>query len=674
MQGQDELSQFFLGSNSGGRLSWSAAYWGVEYPGEIITARQWDPAWGNQLPPGTYFRLVLLAEPQRAPMRLGDPRIAVCVPHAPGHQEGSRRQLHQVREAKAVYRAGPDRGLQDLLGPLEAQEHHLLGEVLHQQAADFSAGRIVGVKELRLDPKAVFNSPVPREWADTLARALLSHAYPRALVDLSSCPRPLASGDVAQLFDALFAPVPTSQAQETLACYGPGLGLTLPEFAGCLPLQLVTKEFTRARASGLPLPAKPLIDTLANDGLPPPLPTLYLMAFVARNSPPVELGLRQGHHLQTRDGKPFPGDRLTWDLLSELAWAEDSGEAMETLRSPSQPSWRTVLPYARLVNPGLLMDPSPAEEEAQQGLLMESLQNLGRGTARAREALHRLEVALSQPSPSELLTSLDRLKAITGAQDASAFCQGCRTVFAGLHELRQALRAYQATYELALVGDEIIDAYVYLDAIHPGPGHRQVALDRDLLLAQLNLAALAASPGLWPGIRAQVAQFISSHRERYMQHHTAHHGEAADLHTRLQEAAASIEALGLLNTIPELGRPLGTDLPQRHKELTERVKPCPVQEAELPLAFSPVCLACSLSLSEQVPRQEVETHLAALRQALQARSRRLTSRAMQAVLRQPGTELVDRLIKLAQVSDLSALAKVLDREVVEFLRSFLHQP
>jgi len=57
--------------------------------------------------------------------------------------------------------------------------------------------------------------------------------------------------------------------------------------------------------------------------------------------------------------------------------------------------------------------------------------------------------------------------------------------------------------------------------------------------------------------------------------------------------------------------------------------------------------------------------------ALREYNRRLGSHSVQAVLVQPSREQLDRYIDLLRVADPSALATVLDDEVVAFLRQFL---
>jgi len=58
----------------------------------------------------------------------------------------------------------------------------------------------------------------------------------------------------------------------------------------------------------------------------------------------------------------------------------------------------------------------------------------------------------------------------------------------------------------------------------------------------------------------------------------ATHQASEDLRAWLGDVDCRLHALVLLNTITELGEPVGEDLAERHTRLQERLRPCPVTE------------------------------------------------------------------------------------------------
>ena len=79
---------------------------GLRYPGEVIRAASWSPAWGEPLDQDVYFRIVIINR-RRGTLRprIGDARIAVCFPGAtsPRRRTGFLGELASIRETQAIY-------------------------------------------------------------------------------------------------------------------------------------------------------------------------------------------------------------------------------------------------------------------------------------------------------------------------------------------------------------------------------------------------------------------------------------------------------------------------------------------------------------------------------------------------------------------------------------------
>ena len=91
----------------------------------------------------------------------------------------------------------------------------------------------------------------------------------------------------------------------------------------------------------------------------------------------------------------------------------------------------------------------------------------------------------------------------------------------------------------------------------------------------------------------------------------------------------------------------------------------------MPLDSAPQCQECHLPLSESVPHLEAGLVLKGTESAMREYNRRLSSEGVRRILAQPTKDQLDKLISLGQISDFTALANVLDEEVVDFLRGFM---
>ncbi len=132
-----------------------------------------------------------------------------------------------------------------------------------------------------------------------------------------------------------------------------------------------------------------------------------------------------------------------------------------------------------------------------------------------------------------------------------------------------------------------------------------------------------------------------------------------------------MEAIVRFNAMPELGEPVGVEVPRLFRGVSSAFKQCDVLKDDLQLDQSPRCASCSLTLDHEIPRRDAEVLFGAIEGAMRTYNERLSSHSVRQVLAHPTKEQLDQFINLVQVADLSALANVLDDEVVEFLRRFL---
>ena len=165
----------------------------------------------------------------------------------------------------------------------------------------------------------------------------------------------------------------------------------------------------------------------------------------------------------------------------------------------------------------------------------------------------------------------------------------------------------------------------------------------------------------------------SRYANAYVSHHVRYHQEALELSHRLERLRPQVEALVRFNEMPELGQPVGTEVPQLFKDLSISFSVCPAKEDQLDLEAVPYCEACLLRMDGDVPARDAELLFGATERAMHEYNRRLSSHSVRQILAHPTREQLDQFINLVQVADPSALVNVLEDEVVEFLRQFLRK-
>lgn len=146
----------------------------------------------------------------------------------------------------------------------------------------------------------------------------------------------------------------------------------------------------------------------------------------------------------------------------------------------------------------------------------------------------------------------------------------------------------------------------------------------------------------------------------------------ARLHSRLQGASPHADALRKLNTLTELGPPVGAGALVAFNELVAETAGCPlIMGVEEELASRAVCPACGLRLDEEPPVERVEEILHRIERAIQRQMARLSSAAVQQVLQRSGDARIEQFLKVVQAAQISSLADILDDELVGYLRRFL---
>ena len=655
-------------------------YHGLEYTGEVVSLESWDAACGEPLGGDAYFRIVLLDERgEVAADEVPDSRIVVCIPSRSVSRRGPdvASDLSAIRETQALYLTERGEGANLVRGYLRDQREDLERRLVADEAARYAGGRIVSPTVFPDDLDWIFAGNDPGEWYRRLATALLSWAYPAVPVDPQVLPEPVRSADVPGILRAILA---AAERGSLLERFGPALGLSSPAYPSsfdpreCPVFRDIAEELETRRGI---VPWSEIRIRLAHGlGLTYPLASLFVMAFVRYARPEAVLTLTPGHGVTFWDGRPLRGDMLAGEFLPLVKLPENllSGEIQALQLFPERATWNGALAYTSILCQGLEeAEEGSSEAAGQERELLSNLGKLATDVAGAIEVLDRLSDILPGPGLEETRAALTRLRPVCGASEFRSVYSEARALDGGPRQLLLDVQVPGSVLRLGESLEEIGSLTVYLAGVGSsvsGP----LALDRDVLLAEMSPSELVRSPERWPAIVARFREYHSRYRRTYIVHHERCQVQASDVSAVLDDCRQKLHALSLLNSIGELGGSVGHDLGQRYIDLEPAVKRCPVDTAALDLEASPRCDGCGVLLGELPPTREVSLFSRDLERALGEQSRRLSTVLVHRILQDRADRRLENLLKVVQASDLSALSGVLDHELAVFIQEFLRAP
>ncbi len=644
----------------GQRQPWEIVWRRLPHAGEVIVAdavleRDFEPLTGD-----TSFRIILATRGLKPRARPEDARTVLAVP---------RFRFDPIVE---IQRASGSAATAEAIDSRDSQLRHLVQmeqtsewrAARRRIARAYAEGRIYGHETASLSAAEVFDGDTPEQCTDEIASRLLSTAFPDLPIDSTTFPGTLGPDSIRALYEGLFQ---NNRSVEAVQGFGPGLGVVTGADGGFDGSNSAVHDIIEdhlARRGGA-MPSAELIEVLVHGhGLTRHLAIFYLLSFVMHVHAEVEL--TDDHNVRTPDGERFPGDRLTWDMLSEVEFSSPLFEALVTLRSEPSPTWTTMVPYVAALTSGLdAPDAAPVETERD---LMRRASELGDAVTETRAALARLAEAF--PRADEIASDVLRsLGGLSRAADHTEFFDLARERFGSPTGFAEALEAFRRTRLLAEMVDEITQIKVYLESMTFGRLHGDLALKRDSVAARIDPGNLHANPTLWRALEVSVGRVRERYASTYRAHHLEYHRAALSLRSELGAREARVNALSRFNEISDLGEPVGAGVQSAYRDLPALLRHCGADD-EPALDSMPRCQFCHLPLAEDVPKRVADELYDEMDTAMREYNRRLSSQAVRQVLANQSKEQLDKFIGLLQVADPSALEYALD-DVIEFLRQFM---
>lgn len=277
-----------------------------------------------------------------------------------------------------------------------------------------------------------------------------------------------------------------------------------------------------------------------------------------------------------------------------------------------------------------------------------------------------------EAAPPEAGEAVRRLSQVVEAAEPAALLTTLRRLYPQVRALLEDVYLLRALNERPREARELLTMRRFLAEAFVPPGDSDLALDRTLVQEQLQWAALVAEPQRMATARAALDHFRQRYRDRYGAHHRAYWTEMARLHSRLLEASRQVAALSRLNSLSELGPPVGQGATVAYHQLLKETSGCPlIVGVEEELQESALCPACRLGMDQEPPLGQVNEVLGRIQRAIERQLARLSSTAIQQVLRRSGDARIEQFLKVVQAAQLAPMADLLDDELVGYLRRFL---
>ena len=660
----------------------------LEYSGQVIVATGGRMDYGSSWATGDMHFRVVVFTPVVAHMvqskDLEDPRIAVILPGEMTNETREAAAGHVAWNAmQEKYEGRTGRDAEEVRSWLDAQRRSVLDALADTHLKLYQAGRILTRDDLAIQARDVFGRGGGNDTRITyVVDQLLTHAYPQLPVEADRFRGTLTPTEVGKVFAGYFDPNPRPAARSALRNYGTALGLShsdRPEhFAPQSPRTFELVEEMLKEQGGAELPIWKLYDRLSAMpyGLPYAVIQLYLLAFVRRGSPRVDLLLKARHRLQNRGGQSIDRNRLTAGTVVDLRWKPGLESGLNALVEAVGPTWNDTLGYAREVVDDLQATTDQARIEEMNARLCGELEKLGRVVGAQRRNLQALAGTLGADLPGEADSALGRLQQLTNELPASYvdFYERVEEVFPTSADLRLDMQIFARLRSLTDVAAEIGTTRRYLDDVMLAQGERDLVADRMTLSAQLNLETLVRRPDTWDRLHEDFEQFRRLYQNAYQKHHRDYYKALARLRDDLDDVPRRLEALGLLNRIEGLGAALGDDLKGHYEVLRGRLDPCPVNRVtDVKVEHGPTCDQCPqpLRVTDDPPEASVKAFLHDLDRALDDKRRQLASEAISRVLAQGDRDDLTTFLEAVRASDLAALVDVMSPELADFIERVL---
>jgi len=302
--------------------------------------------------------------------------------------------------------------------------------------------------------------------------------------------------------------------------------------------------------------------------------------------------------------------------------------------------------------------------------LAELLPALGQALPKAREKASQFQDLLAEMP--RMASALESLASLSEATTTAAFAETACRLYCSASDVAEDIYLCRALTENPDGASKTAYMRCYLMDAVVSESEPELAIDRTLALEELSFATLVAEPHRWAAMRATFERFRQRYQSAYLKHHHRYCETLLTVHAQLLDLVSHAQALRRLNTLRELGPPLGEEALAEYEDIPRRVSPCTLcTSLERELEELPRCPVCGISMNDEPPWEDVQRMRRHLERALNRQLQRLSSKAVSQILAASGEARAEQFIQLVQASQARSLADVLDDDLLGFLRRLL---
>jgi hypothetical protein len=636
----------------------------IEYPGEIVVARDWRPEYGESLREDVHFRLVLLSRNIKFDLKgLKDKRIGVCVP---GSFNDSAKQAAlnylAITEMENVYASKNDPEAEEIRQWIKTKKREHVNALLETQLPLFADGKIYTQQSLAIDEKKVFASESLDRIFNAVVNSLLYNAYQSPLFDSTTFKKNFSGNDAKKIFDGFFRRGAGPAAFSACENFAPGLNLsksTSPRAFNAEGNAIFGFFKKRLEENDYDVPVWKLYMELCAPpyGVVRDVITLNLLCFVRYGDPGVELRLKDAHR------QPIKGSRITTFNVPEIDWRGRFEDDFDLLSRSTEVSWNDVLPLARIVAPeqDLKTATKPEDIMEQEKRLLLSFNNILDKASSVSANLGALWNAFERKFP--YLDCVENVKKICNTKNYSDFKETITEVYAqNLETFKSDFETFRNLIRLSEQATTILGSRSYLDqAILPAEKASLCAL-KVTIQDQLNPESFVKDLAKLEKIKKQFEEFKRQYTPIYQIHHREYYGKLDKARHQLEEAAARIDVIARLNKLNMNLIPSKT----AYSDLLIETKACKARDP-INVDSLPICRDCKLILTRKYEEKEINAILAQLDESVQQGIIGLRQMLTKPVLDLDKEKRLAELLKAIQSDDAKLFVKAFSEPTVEYL-------
>ncbi len=309
-----------------------------------------------------------------------------------------------------------------------------------------------------------------------------------------------------------------------------------------------------------------------------------------------------------------------------------------------------------------------APQLPQPAAVQERLQALRTLAIGARAACDRLPEA----APAAALQTIDRVSDLCVSDGPQEIAAAAYQFYPHTPALAEDVYLLRALVEMPAEAVEVLALQSALASAELPLGEADLTVDRAIAAEQLRFAGIIPEPQRLNAARTALQHFQDRYRRAYLAHHHGYWRTAGALHARLQENARKARALARLNSLTELGPPIGAAALDAYAQLLQDTSVCQLDATlDDELRYEPACPACGLRLVAEPPEDEVLDANSRLESAIHRQLARLSGAAVGQLLQRSGDARIERFLKVVQAAQISSLVDILDDDLIGYLRRFL---